>query len=399
VLFTLAAASLLRHRARTLLAILGVAVSSAMLLDMVMLSSGMKESFRGLLLSQGFQLRLSPKGTLPFDTEATIRRADSVVALLRARPEIVRVSPVLGGQLHFPGPAATVTASALGVEPAVQGDYELVEGRHPTAPNEMVANDALLRALGRRLGDTVRAAAGYDAQLRALSGARDLAIVGRARFIYMAAEQRGASLPIATLRAMQGGGGGGGDPDRMSLAMVQLRAGASVEASRAALERLLPRVTIISTSEALEQVDERLSYFRQLAVILGAVSLTVGFLLVTTLVTVSVNERVGEIAVMRAIGVRRWRIVAQIVVEAAAIMLVSSPIGLVLGLVTGRYLNSILARFPGLPERIDFFLFQPRAAWTALGLLALCGVLAGIYPSWRSASLPIATTLRQEAVG
>ena len=70
---TLAAASLIRHRARTALAILGVAVSAAMLLDMVMLASGMRESFRGLLLSQGFQLRLSPRGTLPFDTEATIR--------------------------------------------------------------------------------------------------------------------------------------------------------------------------------------------------------------------------------------------------------------------------------------------------------------------------------------
>ena len=60
----------------------------------------------------------------------------------------------------------------------------------------------------------------------------------------------------------------------------------------------------------MRQVDERLSYFRQLAFILGAVSLVVGFLLVTTLVTVSVNERLGEIAVMRAIGVRARRIVA-----------------------------------------------------------------------------------------
>jgi putative ABC transport system permease protein len=142
-----------------------------------------------------------------------------------------------------------------------------------------------------------------------------------------------------------------------------------------------------------------LSYFRQLAVILGAVSLIVGFLLVTTLMTVSVNERIGEIAVMRAIGVRRERIVAQIVVEAGAMMLVAAPLGLGLGLVTARYLDSILARFPGLPERIDFFLFQPRAAWTALGLLALSGILSGIYPAWRGASLGIATTLRQEAVG
>ena len=392
---TLALASLVRHRARTALAILGVAVSAAMLLDMVMLSSGMRESFRSLLLSQGFQLRISPKGTLPFDTEATIRSADSLVALLRARSAVAAVSPVLGGQLHFPLATSTVTATALGVDPAVQGDYELVGGRHPAALDEVVANDALLRALGRTLGDTVRAASGYDPQLRTLSGQRVLRIVGRARFIYLALDQRASALPIGTLRAMSG-------PtfaERASLVMVRLRPGADVERERTALAEQLRTVTVISTSEALKQVDDRLSYFRQLAVILGAVSLVVGFLLVTTLVTVSVNERIGEISVMRAIGVRRWRVVAQILLESSVIMLVASPIGLALGLVTARWLNSILARFPGLPERIDFFLFQPSAAWTALGLLALSGVLAGVYPSWRGASLPIATTLRQEAVG
>jgi putative ABC transport system permease protein len=395
MLLTLAFAALLRHRARTLLAVLGVAVSAGMLLDMVMLSTGMRESFRSLLLAQGFQLRVAPKGTLPFDTEATIRDADSLVALLRARPEVERVSPVLGGQLHVPLAGGAATSAALGLEPAVQGDYELVAGAHPAAPTDVVMNDAMLAAIGRRVGDTVTAAAGYDPQLRGLAGARTLRISGRVRFVYMAAEQRGAALPLATLRAMQGADAAG----RVSLVMIRLRAGANADSTRRAIERLLPRVTVISTSDAIRQVDERLSYFRQLAVILGAVSLVVGFLLVTTLMTVSVNERVGEIAVMRALGVRRERIVAQIVIEAGAIMAVAAPLGLALGLVTARYLNSILARFPGLPERIDFFLFQPRAAWTALGLLAASGVLSGIYPSWRSASLGIAATLRQEAVG
>jgi putative ABC transport system permease protein len=395
VIATLALASLRRHRARTILAVLGVAVSAAMLLDMVMLSSGMRESFRSLLLSQGFQIRLSPKGTLPFDTEATIRSADSLVAVLRARPTVAAVSPVLGGQLHFPIVGSTITSTALGVDPAVEGDYEIVAGRQPAAPDEMVANDAVLRALGRAVGDTVRAASGYDPQLRTLSGQRVLRIVGRVRFIYLALDQRASALPLGTLRAMNGATSAG----RASLLMVRLRPGADVERERQALAAQLRTVTVISTSEALKQVDERLSYFRQLAVILGAVSLVVGFLLVTTLVTVSVNERIGEISVMRAIGVRRWRVVAQILLESSVIMLVASPLGLALGLVTARWLNSILASFPGLPERIDFFLFQPSAAWTALGLLALSGILAGVYPSWRGASLPIATTLRQEAVG
>jgi ABC-type lipoprotein release transport system permease subunit len=31
-------------------------------------------------------------------------------------------------------------------------------------------------------------------------------------------------------------------------------------------------------------------------------------------------------------------------------------------------------------------------------LLTACGILAGVYPSWRAASLPIARALREEAV-
>ena len=72
--------------------------------------------------------------------------------------------------------------------------------------------------------------------------------------------------------------------------------------------------------------------------------------------------------------------------------------GLALGLVTGRWLNGILKAFPGLPATIDFFLFQPRAAVVALGLLVVAGLAAGAYPAWRAASLPIARTLREEAV-
>ena len=44
---------------------LGVAVAAALLLDMVMLSGGIERSFGELLRSRGYQLRISPLGTLP----------------------------------------------------------------------------------------------------------------------------------------------------------------------------------------------------------------------------------------------------------------------------------------------------------------------------------------------
>jgi putative ABC transport system permease protein len=240
----------------------------------------------------------------------------------------------------------------------------------------------------------LRVAAGFDPQLRTYVGQRTLRIVGRVHFIYLSAGERALAIPLAVLQSMEGPT----QTDRVSLLMIRLRDKANVEAAREEIERDVRTVSAISTAAAIEQVEARLSYFRQLAFILGSVSLAVGFLLVTTLVTVSVNERLGEIAVLRAIGVRRVRVVEQILIEGTAIMLGGAVAGLGLGLVTARYLNSILAAFPGLPEAIEFFLFQPRDAWIALGLLTACGILAGIYPAWRGASLPIARTLREEAV-
>jgi putative ABC transport system permease protein len=390
----LALAALRRHGARTLLAVLGVAVAAAMLLCMVMLSAGLRESFRELLLSRGFQLRLSPRGTLPFDTEATISGASAIMRTLRALPDVSVVSPVLGGQIHVPRGEESVTSFALGVDPAAQGDYDLLSGSDALAPDALVVNDEFLRGTGAHLGDTLEVAAGYNPQLRTFSGERRLVVSGRARFLYLAAGQSAAALQIGTLQEMTGRS----HDDEVSLFMVRLKEGADVEAARRWIEKQVPRVDAISTAEALERVDERLSYFRQLGFILGAVSLIVGFLLVTTLVTVSVSERVGEIAVMRAMGVSRAHVVQQILLEGLVISLGGAVIGLGLGLVTARYLNSILSAFPGLPAAIDFFLFQPRSAWTALGLLVLVGIAAGIYPSWRAATLPIATALHEEAV-
>ena len=390
----LAQASLIRHRSRTLLAVLGVAVAAAMLLDMVMLATGMRESFRELLLSRGFELRLAPRGTLPFDTDATMPGVGAITAILRTNPDIREISPVMGGSIHVRVGNHDVSGSVLGIDPTVQGDYQLLSGRDPTTADAIVVNDYLLGRLGARVGDTISVATGYDPQTRTYSGQRRLVITGRVKFIYGASEQSSSAMRRETLESMSDAS----KRDRASLFMVKVRKGADAERVRDWIDAQLPNVTAISIATAIAQVDARLSYFRQLSLILGAVSLFVGFLLVTTLVTVSVNERAGEIAVMRAIGVSKAHVIQQIVIEGVAISFAGAVLGLGLGLVTARYLNAILSAFPGLPMAIDFFLFQPRAAWSALGLLIASGIGAGVYPAWRAASLPIAESLRREAI-
>jgi putative ABC transport system permease protein len=219
-------------------------------------------------------------------------------------------------------------------------------------------------------------------------------ITGLGRFFYTAAGEVVLAVPLATLQSM----GGSATDDRVSLFMARVRDGVDPEAVRSWIERQLPRISAISTGSALRQFDERMGYFRQLAVILGSISLGVGFLLVTTLVTVSVNERVGEIAVMRAIGVSRHHVVEQIVIEGVALAVAGTILGMGLGLVTARAFNAILADFPGLPAAFQFFVFRPRDAYAAMTMLATAGVLAGVYPAWRAASLPVADTLHGEAI-
>ena len=402
---TLALATLRRHPARTLLAVLGIAVAAALLLDMVMLATGMSESFRSLLLTRGYQLRVSPKGTLPFDSEATIDGATAIVQALRANPDIKAVSPSLGTTLALPGQTFP-SVFTLGLESDVQGDYVLEAGRDmpvtgdslsPTAPLPAVVSKSFLVRSGHQLGDTLTVAAGIDAQLRTTARSRLVVLSGEGRFFYVPAETPVMALPLRDVRTLLGAA----YRDRMSLAMAESRRGdsVSVEVVRAWIAASQPRVTAISTETAIRQVEERLSYFRQLAFVLGAISLGIGFLLVATLVTLSVNERRGEIAVLRAIGTQKGGVLRQVFLEGLLLSSAGIAGGLLLGIVTARWLNGILRDFPGLPAAFDFFLWSPEAAWKSLALLLISGTLAGLLPAWRAASIPIVRSLREDAVG
>lgn len=392
--FRMALLALLRHRARTVLAAFGIAVSAALLLDMVMLSSGMRENFQGFLLLRGYQLRVAPKGTLPFDSDATIDSVGTLVRAISQLPGVIAVSPVLGAQAQTAVRDTTISAFALGIDPRVQGDYELLRGADVSDSSSVVVNDRWLALTQHAIGDSVTLAVGYDPQLRTVVGERQFRIAGVARFFYTATTQPTIAMQLPVLQAM----GGSARHDRASLLMVKAAPGVDLEVVRARIQQVSARVSAISLEGATAQVEQRLAYFRQLALVLGSISLGVGILLVTTLITIGVNERVGEIAVLRAIGVAKQSVVLQVVTEGLVLSGVGAIAGMLIGLVTARWLERILADFPGMPSTFRFFVFQPYDAGIALGLLATAGVLAGIYPAWRAASLPIAVTLRREAV-
>jgi putative ABC transport system permease protein len=371
---------------RTALAVSGVAVATALLLDMLMLGGGIESSFTQLLSSRDYVVRVTPAGTLPFDSEATIPAFSALADSIADLPGVAGVAPVLAANLEVRGRERR-NALVLGVDPAEQGVLSLLEGRLPGEGESAVSED-LAGALGLAMGDRVTIA--LTASLGVDRRSREMEIVGIARFLYGARGELTMAVPIEELRSLTD------RPDEAAFGMVRIAGSADAERIAAEIAANLPRVDATSVTGLVDQAQARLSYFRQLAFILGSVALLVAALLVGTIMTVSVNERYGAIAAMRAIGISRRSLVRGFIVEGLGVALLAATLGIALGVATGAYLERVLSDFPGLPAAIRFFVLDARSvAATALTVLVI-GVLAAAVPAWHVCGKNISTTLHRE---
>ena len=164
-----------------------------------------------------------------------------------------------------------------------------------------------------------------------------------------------------------------------------------------ALRERFPQLEVSSVADLVREFKQRLVYFRQLSYILGTMSLIVTVLLIATLLTITVNERLGEIATLRAIGISRATVVREVLLQGVSLTVIGSVLGSLLGLVTARYLDSILTSFPGLPAAFSFFVPRRESLTRAALVLLLTGSLAALYPAWLASRAAIAAVLRAEA--
>ena len=160
-----------------------------------------------------------------------------------------------------------------------------------------------------------------------------------------------------------------------------------------------PDLHAVTNDEVVARLQQaEFSYFRQISAVLVTVTLCFAFLLITVLLTVSVNQRLGEIAALRALGFSQRRVVADVLCESALIVGLGGALALPLGLALARWLDRILKSMPGVPSELHFFVFEPRAVGVHIALLAATAILAALYPMRIVARLPIAATLRKEVV-
>jgi putative ABC transport system permease protein len=383
--------SLFRRRGRTLLALAGIAVSAALLLDMTMLASGLTVSFGELLGASGYTLRVTPKGILPFDSEAAIDDGAGVARRIAAVGGVRAVAPVLGAQFRIVrGDSTGAPLFTVGIDPRAEFLYRLERGRQP-GPGEVVVSVPLSRDLGVRPGDELALAGELDVTLGRARATRRFRVSGVGDFLYDYAGEHSLAMTLADAQAATGRAGS------VSLFGVATDAGVDDETVVHRIAAAVPEVSAWSTRELMGEMDKRLLYFKQLATILGSVAMVVTALLVSTIITIGVRERFGEIATLRAIGVSGRRVLLAVVVEGLALAGLGCVIGLPLGLWMAGRLDRILLSFPGIPARISFFAWEPRRVALAMGLVIAIGAVAGCIPGLGAVRARLAQALREEA--
>ncbi len=122
-------------------------------------------------------------------------------------------------------------------------------------------------------------------------------------------------------------------------------------------------------------------------VLIAGISLVVGGIGIMTIMLVSVVERTREIGVRLSVGARQRDVLMQFLAEAAILATVGGIVGVVIGVGAAQVISG-LAPFPAL--------VRPGLVIVAMLLATCVGLVFGLWPAWKASRLDPIDALRSE---
>jgi putative ABC transport system permease protein len=402
VLLRLGVRSLLVHKLRSVLSILGVVFGVAAVTAVSAVGEGARREAVAQIGSLGIDtltVRARPAAgavSTPGSVAPTglrMREAEAVQAVV---PNLVATAPVREASLSAEAGGRATDAAVVGTTAAYRdaARLRLSAGRFLTDLD--VEDRKRVAVLGASIANTLfpfeapvgqRLALGGDwydvvgvVEGRAVSRARTGPIrsrdVNRAVFVPLAALDRGS-----------------GRADGIDEIVLRIddseRVGASAEVARRVIQRTTggAPIDVIVPREILRQKERTQRIFNVVTGAIAAISLLVGGIGIMNIMLASVAERTREVGIRRAVGAARRDIAAQFLVESSLLTSAGGVIGAVVG-VAGSMAIQALAGWPTA--------LSPGMLLAGLVVALAVGIGFGFYPAWHAAHLEPMEALRSE---
>jgi putative ABC transport system permease protein len=396
-------AALGANKLRSFLTMLGVVIGVAAVIAMIALGRGAQQSVRDRIASLGTTLlsiqpgqgRGGGSGVAGADrAPLTLDDAEALAergTLFRAiQPEMQRTLQVQHGNKNANTQVSGVTANYTTVR-----NYEISAGRMFTEIED--AGRERVAVLGAQVIEDLEipsAESIVDSDIR----------IGSLQF------------KVVGVLASKGAGGGFGNPDDQILVPIQtarfrlmgtenLRAinvlapsEDQIEATMAEAQKILRRehrlrpgqpdnFQIRNQADFLSTLGETTQIFTVLLASIALISLVVGGIGIMNIMLVSVTERTREIGIRKALGATRRVILLQFLIEAVVLCLFGGAIGIALGAGVAILMRESFGWNTAI---------APSSILVSFVFAAAVGILFGVWPARRAASLDPITSLRYE---
>ena len=391
---------LLAHKLRLVLTALAIVLGVTFISGTFVLTDTLNSTFSTLFTSVYQKIDFQVRGVPELGSGANATRnplPESLLTSVRAVPGVGSAYGEVEGYAQFvakDGKPISSTVGNLGLEydPDQQiSSLHLIAGSAPTASDDVVMDAATAQSYRFSVGQQVRV-------LSASVPPQTFTITGIAQF-GSDNNLAGATIAAFALPTAQRELGQTGLLDDINVVAAP---GADKAAVQAAIARVLPSGVQVVTGQTVinentSSVSQALSFFNTALLVFALISLFVGAFTIYNTFSIIVGQRTRELALLRVVGASRRQVFRSVLGEAAIVGLISSAIGVGLGVLAAIGLEALVNSFgTSLPS--GPLTFEPRTAIVGLAVGTVVTVASAIGPARNAVRIPPVAALADRPV-